>query len=65
MLKRFCNRCKKELKNKTYYELDINKWGKYDNQKTQKEEKEYFPKLYDLCEDCYKELLKFLGEENQ
>ena len=62
MIKRFCNRCEKDLKNKTYYELDIMKWNcggmEYANSKTE----EYFPKLYDLCEDCYKELLKFLGE---
>lgn len=63
MIKRFCNRCEKDLKNKTYYELDVNKWGKYGNQ-IQNEVEDYFPKLYDLCEDCYKELLKFLGEAN-
>ena len=61
MLKRFCNRCEKDLKGKNYYEIEINKWGKYGNQ-IQNEVEEYFPKLYDLCEDCYKELLKFLGE---
>lgn len=64
MLKRFCNRCGKELKNKVYYEVDINKWGKYDNQIQNEVEEGYFPKLFDLCEDCYKELLEFLGESN-
>jgi hypothetical protein len=63
MLKRFCNRCDKDLKNKNYYEIEINKWGKYGNQ-IQNEVEECFPKLYDLCEDCYKQLLKFLGESN-
>ena len=64
MLKRFCNRCEKDLKNKTYYELDITRYNnggmEYSNNKTE----ECFPKLFDLCEDCYRELLKFLKETN-
>lgn len=64
MIKRICNRCEKELKNKTYYELDIMKWNRGGMEYANSETRDYFPKLFDLCEDCYKDLLKFLGESN-
>ena len=62
MLKRLCNKCEKDLKNKVYYELDINKWNHGGIEHTNSKTEDYFPKLFDLCEDCYKELSKFLGE---
>lgn len=63
MLKRFCNKCGKDLSKQVRYEIEVDKWLKT-NLKTNNDGTGYFPKFYDLCEDCYKELLKFLGEEN-
>ena len=52
MLKKFCDRCGKELNHQPFWDIDATAFGKSERASA------YYQ--YDLCENCMKEVDKFI-----
>lgn len=58
MIKKFCDKCGKELNGKPYFDVEATLWGAYGQGTGQ-----YY--RFDLCEDCLNAVKDFIEGNNK